>query len=83
MYNSYKTLVAATPLDLDQMVNAALADGFVPIGGVECGEGEPARLYQAVAKPILMTAMMLNSAIVPGKKEKKKKKKDKKKDKPA
>lgn len=76
MYHSYEIVYGESGPDLGTKVNAKLADGYVPIGGVTVGGGGSEIAYvQAVAKPLLMTAMMLNTAIVPGKEKKKKKKK--------
>jgi hypothetical protein len=74
MYHSYDVISATNIEALNKAVNAKLADGFVPIGGVEVSDGTGSML-QAVAKPLMMSAMLLNTVPVKEKKKKDKKKK--------
>lgn len=72
MYHSYEISHGGTLGELGSAVNAKLADGFVPIGGVHINGSV---YYQAVAKPLMMSAMLLNTVPVRERKKKKKAKK--------
>ena len=72
MYSDYEVIQHSNMHELIKTVNKALDAGYVPIGGVDAAGSA---FYQAIAKPRLMTAMVLNSVPVPAKAKKPKKKK--------
>lgn len=76
MYEGYMVIWCGDIKETVKKVNEELAQGYVPIGGifVEHKDGREF-FYQAMAKPKLSTAMLLNTVPVIEKPKKKKKKK--------